>query len=75
MMEGGSPIDASEGPGPIICGCLMPAEHWEIRDTWHTFGLKGTSSRHVALAVPDENLRVRKRHRVAGTLRGLQSRV
>jgi indole-3-acetate monooxygenase len=58
MMEGGSPIDASEGPGPMIRGCLMPAERWEIRDTWHTFGLKGTGSHHVALAdvfVPDEN--------------------
>jgi alkylation response protein AidB-like acyl-CoA dehydrogenase len=58
MMEGGSPIDSSEGPGPMIRGCFMPAEHWEIRDTWHTFGLKGTGSHHVALAdvfVPDEN--------------------
>jgi alkylation response protein AidB-like acyl-CoA dehydrogenase len=58
MMEGGSPIDASEGPGPMIRGCLMPAENWEIRDTWHTFGLKGTGSHHVALTdvfVPDEN--------------------
>ncbi len=58
MMEGGSPIDASDGPGPMIRACLMPAEHWEIRDTWHTFGLKGTGSHHVALTdvfVPDEN--------------------
>jgi indole-3-acetate monooxygenase len=58
MMEGGSPIDAPEGPGPMTRTCLMPAEHWEIRDTWHAFGLKGTGSHHVALAdvfVPDEN--------------------
>ena len=58
MMEGGSPIDASEGPRPMTRTCLMPAEHWEIRDTWHTFGLKGTGSHHVALTdvfVPDEN--------------------
>jgi alkylation response protein AidB-like acyl-CoA dehydrogenase len=58
MMEGGSPIDASEGPSPMTRTCLMPAEHWEIRDTWHTFGLKGTGSHHVALTdvfVPDEN--------------------
>ena len=58
MMEGGSPIDASDGPGPMIRTCLMPAEHWEIRDTWHAFGLKGTGSHHVALTdvfVPDEN--------------------
>jgi alkylation response protein AidB-like acyl-CoA dehydrogenase len=58
MMEGGSPIDASDGPGPMIRACIMPAEHWEIRDTWHTVGLKGTGSHHVALTdvfVPDEN--------------------
>ena len=38
--------------------CLMPAEHWEIRDTWRTLGLKGTGSHHVALTdgfVPDGN--------------------
>ena len=42
----------------MIRTCIMPAEHWEIRDTWHTFGLKGTGSHHVALTdvfVPDEN--------------------
>ncbi len=58
MMEGGSPIDASDGPGPMIRTCLMPAEHWEIRDTWHTFGLRGTGSHDVALTdvfVPDSN--------------------
>jgi alkylation response protein AidB-like acyl-CoA dehydrogenase len=58
MMERGSPIDASHGPGPMTRTCLMPAEHWEIRDTWHAFGLKGTGSHHVALAdllVPDDN--------------------
>jgi indole-3-acetate monooxygenase len=36
----------------------MPAEHWEIRDTWHALGLKGTGSHHVALTdvlVPDSN--------------------
>ena len=36
----------------------MLAERWEIRDTWHTVGLKGTGSHHVALTdvfVPDEN--------------------
>jgi indole-3-acetate monooxygenase len=58
MMEGGSPIDASHGPGPMIRFFLMPAEHWEIRDTWHAFGLRGTGSHHVALTdafVPDSN--------------------
>jgi indole-3-acetate monooxygenase len=58
MMEGGSPIDAAEGPGPMTRMCMMPAEHWEIRDTWHTSGLKATGSHHVALTdvfVPNEN--------------------
>jgi indole-3-acetate monooxygenase len=58
MMEGGSPIDASHGSGPMTRFCLMPAEHWEIRDTWHSFGLRGTGSHHVALTdafVPDQN--------------------
>jgi alkylation response protein AidB-like acyl-CoA dehydrogenase len=42
----------------MIRACFMPAECWEIRDTWHTFGLRGTGSHHVALTdvfVPDEN--------------------
>ena len=59
MMEGGSPIDSPDGPSPMTRTCLMPAEHWEIRDTWHTFGLKGTGSHHVALTdgfVPDGEL-------------------
>jgi len=58
MMEGGSPIDALHGSGPLIRACLMPAEGWEIRDTWYTFGLRGTGSQHVALTgviVPEEN--------------------
>lgn len=58
MMEGGTPIDAPEGPGPMLRTCLMPVEHWQIRDTWHAFGLRGTGSHHVALTdifVPDEN--------------------
>jgi alkylation response protein AidB-like acyl-CoA dehydrogenase len=58
MMEGGSPIDAPDGPCPMTRTCLMPAEHWEIRDTWHAFGLKGTRSHDVALTdvfVPDLN--------------------
>jgi indole-3-acetate monooxygenase len=59
MLEDGAPIDASDGAaGPMTRTCLIPAEHWQIRDTWHTFGLRGTGSHHVALTeviVPDEN--------------------
>jgi indole-3-acetate monooxygenase len=49
MMEGGSPIPEPDGAGPMIRACLMPAASWEIKDTWHTVGLKGTGSNHVAL--------------------------
>jgi len=58
MMEGGSPLDASDRPGPMIRTCGMSSEHWEIRDTWHAFGLRGTGSHHVELTdvfVPEEN--------------------
>jgi alkylation response protein AidB-like acyl-CoA dehydrogenase len=58
MMEGGSPIDNPDGPGPMTRSFLMPAQHWEIQDTWHTLGLKGTGSHHVKVTdvvVPDEN--------------------
>jgi alkylation response protein AidB-like acyl-CoA dehydrogenase len=58
MVKDGSPITASDGPGPMIRTCLMPAEHWEIRDTWYTFGLQGTGSHDVALRdvfVPEQN--------------------
>ena len=58
MMEGGVPIDASAAPGPMIRTCLLPAERFEILDSWHAFGLRGTGSHHVALSdvfVPDEN--------------------
>jgi indole-3-acetate monooxygenase len=58
MMERGSPISNPDGPGPMTRSFLVPAEHWEIRDTWHTLGLKGTGSHHVVLTelvVPDES--------------------
>ncbi|HVY15243.1 MAG TPA: acyl-CoA dehydrogenase family protein [Rhodopila sp.] len=58
MMEDGSPIPASDASGPMIRACLMPAGHWDIHDTWHTFGLRGTGSHDVELRdvfVPDSN--------------------
>jgi indole-3-acetate monooxygenase len=58
MTEYGYPIDAVDRPGPMTRTFLMSAEHWEIRDTWHTFGLRGTGSHHVVLTdalVPDGN--------------------
>jgi len=59
MMQDRSPIDALHGAGPMIRLCFMPAKRWEIRDTWHTLGLRGTGSHHVVLNdvfVPDENV-------------------
>ena len=58
MMEGGSPIGSPDGSGPMTRTFLVPAERWEIKDTWYTFGLRGTGSHQVALTdvfVPDEN--------------------
>jgi len=58
MMDGGSPLPAAEGPGPMVRTCVVPAEHWQIHDTWHTFGLRGTGSHHAELRdvlVPDRN--------------------
>lgn len=49
MMDDGSPIADPQVPGPLVRYCLMPASAWEILDTWHAFGLKGTGSHHVAL--------------------------
>jgi indole-3-acetate monooxygenase len=49
MTEKGSAIPAAEAHRPMTRACLMPAECWEIRDTWHSFGLKGTGSHDVAL--------------------------
>lgn len=49
MMDDGSPIADAHVPGPMVRYCLMPASEWEILDTWHAFGLKGTGSHHVAL--------------------------
>lgn len=58
MMEDGSPIAAGDAPGPMIRTCLVPAKNFEIHDTWHALGLRGTGSHHVALTdvlVPEQN--------------------
>ncbi|MBO0709949.1 MAG: acyl-CoA dehydrogenase family protein [Acetobacteraceae bacterium] len=41
MMEGGTALDAPDGPGPLIRTCFMPAKHWEIRDTPATRSASG----------------------------------
>jgi alkylation response protein AidB-like acyl-CoA dehydrogenase len=57
MTSGGKPLPGAAGEGsPLIRGFLSPASGWQIEDTWHVIGLKGTGSHHIALKdtiVPD----------------------
>jgi alkylation response protein AidB-like acyl-CoA dehydrogenase len=60
MTEDGKPLPgtASEVGPPLVRGCFLPARDWQIEDTWHVAGLKGTGSHHIALrdaVVPAEN--------------------
>ncbi len=66
MTKGGKPIPASAIPAsdggagpPMVRAVLLPARDWEIEDTWHVAGLKGTGSHDVVLkdvVVPAENV-------------------
>jgi indole-3-acetate monooxygenase len=56
MMENGKPLPGPAGQ-PLIRACIRPAGDWQIEDTWHVAGLKGTGSHHVSLpeaVVPDD---------------------
>ena len=35
---------------PLVRGCLVPAQDWQIEDTWHVAGLKATGSHDVVIA-------------------------
>jgi alkylation response protein AidB-like acyl-CoA dehydrogenase len=48
MTEGAKPL-ADEAGAPLIRGFFLPARDWQIEDTWHVAGLKGTGSHHIAL--------------------------
>lgn len=48
MTDGGGPI-LGEGGRPLVRGVALPARDWQIEDTWHAAGLKGTGSHHIAL--------------------------
>ena len=44
---------------PLVRGVVLPAQDWEIDDTWHAAGLKGTGSHHIVLRdalVPEASL-------------------
>jgi alkylation response protein AidB-like acyl-CoA dehydrogenase len=47
----GMPLPASDRPAgaPSIRCVVLPASEWQIEDTWHVVGLKGTGSHHVSL--------------------------
>jgi indole-3-acetate monooxygenase len=51
MTEGGKPLPgpAGEGGPPLLRGVFLPARDWQIEDTWHVAGLKGTGSHHIVL--------------------------
>jgi alkylation response protein AidB-like acyl-CoA dehydrogenase len=46
MAEGGQPLLDDRG-APLVRGFILPARKWEIEDTWHVAGLKGTGSHHI----------------------------
>jgi indole-3-acetate monooxygenase len=51
MTEGGKPLPGPAGTGgpPMIRGLFLPAGAWQIEDSWHAAGLKGTGSHHISL--------------------------
>jgi alkylation response protein AidB-like acyl-CoA dehydrogenase len=51
MTVDGKSLTGSESDGrtPVIRGFVLPARDWQIEDTWHVAGLKGTGSNHIRL--------------------------
>lgn len=55
VTDRGKPVPGLQGK-PMVRAVLLPARDWEIEDTWHAAGLKGTGSHHITLretSVPD----------------------
>lgn len=48
VTENGKPVPGPHGK-PQLRAVALPARDWEIEDTWHAAGLKGTGSHHIAL--------------------------
>ncbi|MBR1129867.1 acyl-CoA dehydrogenase family protein [Bradyrhizobium iriomotense] len=58
VTENGKPVPGPHGK-PQIGAVALPARDWDIEDTWHAAGLKGTGSQHIALRerlVPEANV-------------------
>jgi indole-3-acetate monooxygenase len=52
------PGRAGIGGPPWVRGFILPAAEWQIEDTWHAAGLKGSGSHHISIAdkfVPETN--------------------
>lgn len=48
MTRHGKPL-RGEGGGPLIRGVALRARDWQLEDTWHVTGLKGSGSHHIVL--------------------------
>ena len=58
VTENGNPVTDAQGR-PRIRGVILPTQDWQIEDSWHAAGLKGTASHHIALngaLVPESGL-------------------
>jgi alkylation response protein AidB-like acyl-CoA dehydrogenase len=51
MSKDGKPLPGSmdENGPPMVRGFLLPAREWQIENTWHVMGLRGTGSHNVSL--------------------------
>ncbi|WP_245296987.1 MULTISPECIES: acyl-CoA dehydrogenase family protein [Rhodomicrobium] len=59
MSEGGKPLPGAVPGMPLVRGIVLPAGAWEIEDTWHVPGMKGTGSHHVQVRdafAPETNI-------------------
>jgi alkylation response protein AidB-like acyl-CoA dehydrogenase len=49
LTENGTPLPGPAEGVPLVRLVALPASQWQIEDTWHAGGLKGTGSHHIAL--------------------------
>lgn len=59
MTQDGKPLPGPTEGAPLVRFFILPARHWQILDTWHAAGLKGTGSHHIAITdmpVPADQL-------------------
>ncbi len=49
ITENGTPVPGRVEGAPLTCVAVCPASEWQIQDTWHVAGMKGTGSHHIAI--------------------------